>query len=183
MKLVENVNTYLVNRADTLAQLFVEKTIEELASETESSRMIVSPIEQIFLIEWRVQEHLRQTYFPFNLAPQYQDEKTTGKYFLDFAIEFMNDEADAFDLFGKKYPRPPLIGIELDGHDFHEKTKRQVEYHKERERFLISHGWTLLRYAGSEIIKDAESRVREALDFIWKKRNEYRASFLSAHKG
>ena len=41
--------------------------------------------------------------------------------------------------------------VEVDGHDFHEKTKEQVRRDKARDRYLAAEGWTVLRFAGSEV--------------------------------
>jgi len=43
--------------------------------------------------------------------------------------------------------------IECDGHDFHEKTKEQAQYDKQRERFFVQNDYRVLRYSGSEIYK------------------------------
>lgn len=182
MRLPSNVNDYLVRRSSDLASNFIEETLSNLEMEYESGRVISSPIEQIFLIEWRYQEHLRTAHFPFGIEPQYNNEEATGKYYVDFSIDFINDESDAYDKWGTGYTRAPLVGIELDGHEWHEKSKRQVEYHKERERFLIAKGWALIRFAGTEVVKHPEKCVREALDFIWKKRNEYRKQVVALGK-
>jgi very-short-patch-repair endonuclease len=47
-----------------------------------------------------------------------------------------------------------ILGIELDGHAFHEKTKDQAEKDKARERDLMAMGWTLLRFTGREVWRD-----------------------------
>lgn len=41
--------------------------------------------------------------------------------------------------------------IECDGHDFHEKTKEQAKKDKQRDRDLITNGYIVMRYTGSEI--------------------------------
>lgn len=43
------------------------------------------------------------------------------------------------------------IAVELDGHDFHEKTKEQARKDKSRDRALVAAGWTVLRFTGSEV--------------------------------
>lgn len=44
--------------------------------------------------------------------------------------------------------------IECDGHDFHERTKKQAEHDKKRDRFLQAEGFPVLRLTGSEIWRD-----------------------------
>ena len=53
------------------------------------------------------------------------------------------------------------IAVECDGHDFHERTKEQAAHDRKRDRFLASHGWTVMRFTGSEIYRDAASCARE----------------------
>lgn len=55
------------------------------------------------------------------------------------------------------------VAVELDGHDFHERTKEQARRDRARERRLIAMGWTVVRFTGSEVYQDAERSVREAL--------------------
>lgn len=61
--------------------------------------------------------------------------------------------------------------VELDGHDFHEKTKEQVRKDKERERDLIKNGYTILRYTGSEVYANPQKVVLECMG-EYKKRVE-----------
>lgn len=45
--------------------------------------------------------------------------------------------------------------IECDGHEFHEKTKEQAEKDRFRERKLMSMGYQVIRFTGSEIFNDS----------------------------
>lgn len=45
------------------------------------------------------------------------------------------------------------FAIELDGHDFHERTKEQAAKDKSRDRLLQTAGWKTLRFTGSEVFK------------------------------
>lgn len=58
------------------------------------------------------------------------------------------------------------VVIELDGHDFHEKTKSQVPRDKMRERALINSGATVLRFSGSEVFRNPRACVEEVVSFI-----------------
>ncbi len=55
------------------------------------------------------------------------------------------------------------IAVELDGHEFHERTKEQVAYRNRRDRVLQRHGWTVLHISGSELVR---TNV-EALKEVW----------------
>jgi very-short-patch-repair endonuclease len=51
------------------------------------------------------------------------------------------------------YERARVV-VEVDGHDFHERTKEQAAADKSRDRALVSAGWKVLRFAGSEVYAD-----------------------------
>lgn len=58
------------------------------------------------------------------------------------------------------------IAIECDGHDFHERTKEQASRDKRRDREILTAGFPVLRFTGSEIYRDAvacANQVRDAL--------------------
>lgn len=63
----------------------------------------------------------------------------------------------------------PSIGVEVDGHDFHEKTRAQVRRDKQRERAIVATGLRVLRFSGSELFRDAcgcADEVVAALDAL-----------------
>lgn len=55
------------------------------------------------------------------------------------------------------------VAIELDGHDFHERTKEQAARDKSRDRALAEAGWTVLRFTGSELWKDPVACAAQAM--------------------
>lgn len=55
------------------------------------------------------------------------------------------------------------IAIELDGHDFHERTKEQARHDKSRDRSLVEDGWVVLRFTGSEVWRDADDCVDQVM--------------------
>lgn len=57
-----------------------------------------------------------------------------------------------------------VLMVELDGHEFHERTKEQSTRDKSRDRVLQSLGWRAYRYSGSEIWADACKAVLEITD-------------------
>ncbi|MDM8098691.1 endonuclease domain-containing protein [Oceanobacillus oncorhynchi] len=56
--------------------------------------------------------------------------------------------------------------IECDGHDFHEKTKEQAKKDKKRDRDLMTKGYSVIRFTGSEILQDPILCAREATNII-----------------
>lgn len=59
----------------------------------------------------------------------------------------------------------PLIGIELDGHAFHEKTLDQVTYRNQRDRALQKAGWHLFHFSFSEFVKNPSDSIWEVIEF------------------
>jgi very-short-patch-repair endonuclease len=59
-----------------------------------------------------------------------------------YAVDFL------FDLYGAK------VVIEIDGHEAH-KTKEQRQRDYERERYLMSKGYVVIRFTGSEVYLDS----------------------------
>jgi hypothetical protein len=62
---------------------------------------------------------------------------------LDFAL-YMHDRRG----------EPTWLNVEVDGHDFHERTKEQARRDRSRDRCLTRAGWRVLRFTGSEIVRD-----------------------------
>jgi very-short-patch-repair endonuclease len=54
--------------------------------------------------------------------------------------------------------------IEIDGHDWHEKTKEQAAYDKRRDREIAKSGHIVLRFTGSEIFTNAKKCICEILE-------------------
>lgn len=58
------------------------------------------------------------------------------------------------------------VAVELDGHDFHERTKEQAKRDKRRDRRLQVLGFRVLRFTGSEVYADPHRCVSEVLELI-----------------
>lgn len=75
-----------------------------------------------------------------------------GPYMADF---FILGHAQAADR---------SVVLEVDGHEFHEKTKQQAEHDKKRDRAFAAAGYTTLRFTGSEVFRDPVGCAKEAVD-------------------
>ena len=104
-----------------------------------------SEIERLFLVaSWRMLAPVspadpQRTSYP-NMVAHAGDirlhaQECVGRYRIDFAV----------------FDGPRKLGIELDGHDFHERTKEQARRDKQRERALMLDGWHVVRFTGSEV--------------------------------
>jgi len=93
---------------------------------------------------------------PWSLHLEAQAEVTVNgrDYRLDFAV-WQTDE----HLPNGQAMLP--LAIELDGHDFHERTKSQVERRNRRDRDLMANGWRVIHFAGSEFHRDPAGCIRE----------------------
>lgn len=77
-------------------------------------------------------------------------------YRVDFLIEVaeelsMTDEEEIF-----------FLVVELDGHDFHERTKEQAQRDKERDRNLTRAGYKVMRFTGSEVYANVKSQLEQS---------------------
>jgi very-short-patch-repair endonuclease len=59
----------------------------------------------------------------------------------------------------------PVI-VELDGHAFHDKDKRQRSYEKARDRFLQKEGYKVLHFTGSDVAADPFLVAHEVLGML-----------------
>lgn len=81
----------------------------------------------------------------------------THRYRLDFAIVTPDGR--------------PWLACEVDGFAYHS-SKEQVIYDRQRERALTAVGWTVLRFTGSEVHRDATACVGEVLALLETRRLE-----------
>lgn len=131
---------------------------------------IESPIEQGFVGWWfalleeparnRVRDYLA-------LVPQAEIECGDKTYRADFLLA--EEEFDEFSHYrrlaeaqGFIYPK---VVIELDGHEFHERTKEQVAYRDARDRRLQMLGYKVFHISGSALWRDPEAAVREVQEY------------------
>lgn len=86
-------------------------------------------------------------------------QHVVGRYRIDLAVIWWRSSVGQIRL-----------AVECDGHDFHEKTKDQARRDKLRDRELLTAGWPVMRFTGSEIFTDAArcaSDVGNALFETW----------------
>jgi very-short-patch-repair endonuclease len=111
---------------------------------------ITSPIEQIFLMEWRFLKVDEQ--HGVKIRPQSELKLEGSTYTIDFMVESSGGKVK--------------LAIELDGHDFHEKTKKQAAHDRARERTIVRHGYTIFRFTGSEVSRNPRKCVEEVVSLI-----------------
>ena len=109
----------------------------------------MTPIEQMLLIALLG----CLGFLKYDISPQYK----IGDKRVDFLIRDTNGQSSVI--------------IECDGHDFHEKTKKQATSDKRRDRELKMLGHTVLRFTGSEIWNNPMSCATEVWAFLTKDSN------------
>jgi very-short-patch-repair endonuclease len=73
-----------------------------------------------------------------------------------------------------------FLGVECDGHDFHDKTKEQAQRDKARDRKILSHGVPIMRFTGSEIYRAPVVCGDEALRVFLKLREQVELDEMTA---
>ena len=131
----------------------------------------LSPIEQIFWVYCDQKSFLKKG---FILQPQWEiytnDEDEHPKYIIDFILRPGRElplDNPRYEWF-KNYElvKDIKLAIELDGHEFHEKTKEQVKKDKEKDRWLTLNGYTVIRFTGSEIYNSIETCIKQVHDIL-----------------
>lgn len=118
-----------------LAQELRDRTEEEAAA---TAGQFESPIEHAFFLAWTTLNRVNKTF-----VDEFRSQLTVTAgdqvYRLDFALVADN-------------PRV-RVAIELDGHDFHERTPEQVEARNQRDADLLNAGWVVLHFSGRQILQ------------------------------
>lgn len=131
---------------------FMTDTIASIFDYEEARGVKMTPIEKLmYAILKRVADEFYSGYGRV-LELGISCQRQIGQYKVDFLVTatFSDDK----------------IIIECDGHDFHEKTKEQAKHDKERDRYLTSQGYKILRYTGSEIYNDFIKIEKELLALL-----------------
>lgn len=167
-KLAGNVSKFLFDAADVVARIKSEQFSQGVFCELLESG-VESPIEDIFYIAchvWCANEYIELNpphIFTKNREVEdgcgifIEPQKKIGKFRVDFLIS-QNGIGPSENL-------SPVI-VELDGHDFHDKDKRQRSYEKARDRFFVKEGYKVLHFTGSDVIADPYKVSHEALCLV-----------------
>lgn len=107
--------------------------------------------EEFYLSTMRLDLRGETSYVDIRLIPQ----KQVDAYRLDFAVHIHTSQSVVCK-----------FAVEIDGHNFHEKTQEQATRDKSRDRHLARLGYTVLRYTGSEIYRNPRFAVFEVQELI-----------------
>jgi hypothetical protein len=80
-------------------------------------------------------------------------------YIFDFVL---------FDMRTSSKENTKALVVECDGHDYHERSKEQAAYDRFRDRLAVFTGFSVFRFTGSEIYRDAHECARQIIAYILK---------------
>lgn len=167
-KIEKNVSAFLDSAAEIYSKIRRNQFSDRVYCELLESG-IQSPIEDIFYIAcnvWCASEHVELNPPPYvgdNLIADYpcgiyvEPQVKIGPYRVDFLIYQRGIGPDSH--FG------PVI-VELDGHNFHDKDKKQRSYEKARDRYFVKSGHRVLHYTGADIVSDPFKVAHECLCMV-----------------
>jgi len=72
------------------------------------------------------------------------------------------------DFFLFCYEGDAKLAIELDGHEFHQKTKEQAARDNRKTQLIMEQGIQVVRFSGSEVFRDPFSCVKQAAKIFLK---------------
>lgn len=171
----EFVRNHIQEAANYVRDVFVDRQIRYCGhAKTES------PLESIFLAWWAALAQSGQISGSMvEVHRQYEVQAQTRKYRLDFAL--IPEEPLRYRAQQVGVP-VPVVAVELDGHDFHERTREQVEYRNQRDRDLMLLGIRVLHFSGSEINRRPDECVDEAFGAAFSGVFPFESAVISAER-
>lgn len=132
-----------------------------------------SPLEMAFYAWWWVITNRSGGPEPnFEMKIQQQVHARGTNYRADFVLEDTDQQARERAI--RVGMHPLRIAIEVDGHEFHERTKEQVAHRDARDRDLQADGWRVFHVSGSAFHRDPEGCVYriylDAHSLLWRTR-------------
>lgn len=111
-----------------------------------------SPMEALFYGGWKILEP-RLMLPPGVLMKQQQ---AVGNYRADFLFKVADKDGVLQQLV-----------VEVDGHDYHERTKSQAAHDKSRDRWMTGNGYHVMRFTGSEVYANPFKCAQDVADRIY----------------
>lgn len=160
----ESLKSKKCSEADNIKQDYIDL----FEDKEDSIKKIGSPLESSFYASLLkadlehpiVGEALKILGYDSAIYTQYKVKDKNRTFYPDFNIEVVN--LDYREIVANVF-------IEIDGHQFHEKTKEQVRHDKARERALLSHCDGIVRFSGSEVYRDSDACAEESINTIAEK--------------
>jgi len=162
---LESVQRHFDRAAQYLRDRIPERLETEIAGYScEDSPELESPLEAIFKIWWAAVTLFDEfgSSYTLELVPQVEIQTKGRRYRVDFEVVPQDkDEWAEAHRYGFEWRR---IAIELDGHEFHERTVEQVIGRNQRDRDLQESSWRVVHFSGTEFYRQPEVCVQQVLD-------------------
>jgi len=135
--------------------VFQEDALETLDQMQTFVNECDSPIEKVLSVHLLHQCNAYEKVFDgIALHAQYGVSANGNNYRADFMVNCIHKQAIV------------KVAVECDGHDFHEKTKRQAARDKKRDRDFHLAGISVLRFTGSEIWENPNRCAKDVFKFL-----------------
>lgn len=122
-----------------------------------------SPLEAAFWVWWMAFKKVDCYADGLHLSRHCSVEVGGQTFVLDFVVLPTNSRLRPAD---RVWPDWPQVGVELDGHAFHEKTLEQVERRNQRDRALQQAGCRIFHFSFFEFSGQASSCLIELVDYM-----------------
>lgn len=117
-----------------------------------------SPMESLFWAAWQLMKPHAMLTSEASLNEKMQ--APIGKYRADFLFT-LKDEQGALQ----------KLVVEVDGHDYHERTKQQAAHDKARDRYMTGEKYQVMRFTGSEVYANPFKCAVEVTDRLYQLRH------------
>ena len=175
-----NVHEHLARATQSAARLMATAVIPNALAAREPE--LQSPLEAIFLIWWEAYAAMADPFSRLELHAQFGLAPRNGRHYIpDFVIT--ERDVPYWEEGNRLGVRWRWIVIELDGHDFHERTKEQVAARNQRDRDIQDAGHKVLHFSGSEFHRDPENGINDVIYAISSGWNTYKAALKKAKAG
>ncbi len=171
-EIVSNVWAFIAKASELYGRMKADHFSQQMQAHI-LERGLESPIEDMFYVAITAMAEAygeateghpdpdREDNFGVFITPQYQ----VGPYRTDFVIgrlslSYLKDIQKC-----EPVVHVPVI-VELDGHDFHDKDKRQRSYEKARDRYLVQRGYRVLHFTGTDVCADPFKAAFEVLQLL-----------------
>jgi Protein of unknown function (DUF559) len=157
----------ICSRAEDLIQDEFNELSDQVSKLRNFLHLCESPAEQILVVALHhyFTDAIINSHFQRMQATMDKDRDCAGIFTAIFELQKpikafgSNYRADLFAYvtriwIGEKSPGWGELIIEVDGHDFHERTKQQASKDKQPDRHMILQGFKVMRFTGSEVYND-----------------------------
>jgi len=131
------------------ATAYCESPIERVLMAAMTAHYYAEPRHYCTMIYGKPRSEVRPLFPGLHIYPQV----SIDGYRLDFlAVDMSDDGTSRYTV------------VEVDGHDFHERTKSQASHDKRRDRHFTRKGWRVIRYTGSDVWRSPSDCAQEIFE-------------------